>query len=133
MNSRSTILLASISGAMGILIGAFGAHALPQVLHKLEPDAFQQRADWLETGVKYHMYHAAALLALGLASSEKGRNYSRAAAAWTLGIVLFSGSLYVMTLSGIRVLGAVVPLGGVSLTVGWVLVAVTAGQRVTTE
>lgn len=113
-------------GALGILIGAFGAHSLPRILQGLDAEAFAEREAWLETGVKYHMYHAVAMLAIGLAGYREGSSFSISGIAWTIGILLFSGSLYVMTLTGIRVLGAIVPLGGVSFVIGWAMVAVSA-------
>ena len=125
MSARTILLASGIFGALGIAIGAFGAHALPNILKDLAPDEFTRRQAWLETGVKYHMYHVAALLAVGLAS-ERARGFSGSAIAWMVGILIFSGCLYAMTMTGIKVLGAVVPLGGVAFIVGWVLVIVNA-------
>ena len=129
MNARVIVVLAGIAGALGILIGAFGAHALPSVLPDLEAEAFAEREAWLETGVTYHMYHAVALLAVGLLGHRDDRRFSGAAIPWIAGILLFSGSLYAMTVSGVRVLGAVVPLGGISFVVGWVMVVISALKR----
>ena len=120
-------MLAGILGGLGIVIGAFGAHSLPNILKDLPEEELLKRADWLETGVKYHMYHAAALLAVALAG-EKWGSLAAPAILWVVGILVFSGCLYAMSLTGIRVLGAIVPLGGVAFIVGWVLVLLKGFQ-----
>jgi uncharacterized membrane protein YgdD (TMEM256/DUF423 family) len=105
--------LAGIMGALGVALGAFGAHGLKQVVtdaHLLEV--------W-ETGARYHLVHA---LALGLTALHPARPVW-AERAFLLGIVLFSGSLYAMTLTGVRVLGAVTPLGGIAFIAGWATLA----------
>lgn len=71
MNQRTVLILSGILGAMAIAIGAFGAHALPNILKDLSPADLAQRSDWLETGVKYHMYHVVAMLAVGLADERQ--------------------------------------------------------------
>ncbi len=121
MTSRTLLTLAAVVGALGIMIGAFGAHSLPNLLKDLPEADLLKRKEWLETGVTYHMYHAIALLALGMGGDRWNRSLSGPAIAWLVGILIFSGCLYAMSLTGIRVLGAVVPLGGVSFIVGWVL------------
>ncbi|HEX7242148.1 MAG TPA: DUF423 domain-containing protein [Longimicrobiaceae bacterium] len=100
--------------------GAFGAHALRA---RLAPDLLAV----FETGARYQMYHALALLAVAWAV-ERWPGGSAAAAGWafTAGIVVFSGSLYVLALTGVRWLGAVTPLGGVAFLAGWALLAWTA-------
>ena len=125
MSSRTILVIAGIVGALGIIIGAFGAHSLPNILKDLPEGELSKRKEWLETGVKYHMYHAAALLAIAMAGERMG-SFSSAATAWLVGILVFSGCLYAMSLTGIKVLGAVVPIGGVAFIVGWALVVVTA-------
>lgn len=130
MTSRTLLMIAGVIGALGIIIGAFGAHSLPNILKDLpEPDLLK-RKEWLETGVRYHMYHAAALLAVALASDKWG-SFSSAALLWIVGICVFSGCLYAMSLTGIRVLGAVVPIGGVAFIAGWGLVLLKAIQTKT--
>ena len=126
MNGKRIVVVSGLLGAAGILIGAFGAHLLPDIVTGLAADQFAQREAWLQTGVSYHMYHAVALLALGLFSYATNTKLGSPAVAWIIGVVLFSGSLYVMTLTGVRGLGAVVPVGGVSFVIGWVLVIVNA-------
>lgn len=125
MTSRMLLIIAALAGGTGVLIGAFGAHSLPNLLHDLPEQDLVRRKDWLETGVKYQMYHAAALLALALAG-EKWGSLSGPAVAWLIGILIFCGCLYAMSLTGIRVLGAVVPIGGVAFIVGWGLVLLKA-------
>lgn len=108
--------VAGVAGALGVLLGAFGAHGLKDVVtdpHLLEV--------W-ETGARYHLIHALALCAV----AAHPRRPNGAGIAFVAGMVLFSGSLYVMTLTGMRWLGAVTPLGGLSFIVGWVILAVRA-------
>ena len=126
MSTRTILLASGIIGALGIAFGAFGAHSLPKILKDLPQEEILQRQAWLETGVRYHMYHAVALLAIGLTGQRAEQNFSASGIAWLLGILIFSGCLYAMTLTGIRVLGAIVPIGGVAFIVGWVMVLVTA-------
>jgi uncharacterized membrane protein YgdD (TMEM256/DUF423 family) len=105
------LLLAAINGFLAVAAGAFGAHALQGTLDAAALQTF-------ETGVRYHMYHA---LALGLtALAFKERAAARVAAVLFLtGILLFSGSLYALALTGVRALGMVTPFGGVAFLAGW--------------
>ncbi len=104
-------LLVGIAGASAVLLGAFGAHALRDVL-----DA-QQRELW-RTAVDYHVWHALGLaLAVGLG---RGRGRRVAMVAFALGIVLFSGSLYTLALGAPRWTGIITPFGGLAFVVGWV-------------
>lgn len=110
--------LASGLGFAAVALGAFGAHALKGWLATLEDGA--QRLAWWETATTYHLTHA---LALGLAAMVLARVEHVAAriACWAfvVGVALFSGSLYTMTLTGVRWLGAITPLGGLALLLGW--------------
>jgi len=114
--------LAGVYGALAVGMGAFGAHALKARLAEL-PDAVE-RLGWWQTAATYHLIHA---LAIGLAawaiSAFPGR--ANVVAAWLFagGILIFSGSLYAMTLSGARWLGAMTPFGGSMLIAGWVAIA----------
>lgn len=105
-------------GFLAVAFGAFGAHGLKKKLEPLTDGA--QRLAWWETGAHYHLTHA---LALGLVAFMIAKAPSSAATAsgWLFlaGMLLFSGSLYTMTLTGIRVLGAVTPIGGLCLLLGW--------------
>lgn len=111
------IAAGAVNAALSVAAGAFGAHALKARLS----------ADMLaifETGARYHMYHALALVLVGLfAAARPAANVAPAGWAMLAGIVLFSGSLYALALSGVRVLGAITPLGGVAFLVGWALLA----------
>jgi uncharacterized membrane protein YgdD (TMEM256/DUF423 family) len=115
--------LGALSALLAVAAGAFGAHALRD---RLAPDLLTV----FETGARYQMYHALALILTGL---ELERSDARAlrAAGWLFvaGTLVFSGSLYALALSGVRVLGAVTPLGGVAFMAGWVAFAVGVGRR----
>ena len=106
------ILSAALLGAIGVLLGAFGAHGLRA---RLTPE---QLGSW-QTAVEYHLLHAVALLALALYASAAERSVGLTAGLWTAGIVLFSGSIYGLVLGGPRWLGPVTPLGGLFLIFGW--------------
>ena len=107
----------SVLAGLGVVFGAFGAHALKASLSAEMLTTF-------ETGVRYQMYHGLGLLAVAWAIS-KWPDRRLAAAAWLLlaGTVVFSGSLYILVLSGVRWFGAITPIGGVALIAGWGLVA----------
>lgn len=114
---------AALLGFLAVALGAFGAHGLKSRLGAL-PDGVE-RLEWWKTAAQYHLAHALALaLAAGLfGDTRAGR---AACVAFVLGIVLFAGSLYTMTLTGTRWLGAVTPLGGLALLAGWACLAVAA-------
>ncbi|HVU35254.1 MAG TPA: DUF423 domain-containing protein [Opitutaceae bacterium] len=127
---RFPLLAAGIFGTAGVALGAMGAHALQPLLTE------RGMAQVWETGARYHIYHAIALLGLAafLRSSTSVAEANRlvwAARCWTLGIVLFSGSLYWFAVGGPHGLVYVTPLGGVALLVGWVFVIAAAWCRVT--
>lgn len=114
--------IGAASGAIGVVMGAFGAHAL-----KARLDA-EMLAVW-ETAARYHLVHALALLAAAWAL-DRWPGAASATAPWLFlaGTVLFSGSLYALALTGIRALGAVTPLGGLCLILGWVTLAIAAAR-----
>lgn len=119
---RTFFLLAALSGFIGVALGAFGAHGLRT---RLSPDMIAV----FETGVRYQMYHALALLLTAAIAARLGGTLILAAGwLFTAGIVLFSGSLYVLALSGIGVLGAITPLGGVAFLLGWACLALAAAR-----
>ncbi|SFF59879.1 Uncharacterized membrane protein YgdD, TMEM256/DUF423 family [Fontimonas thermophila] len=107
--------LGAVYGLLGVALGAFGAHALRGQL----PEGLL--SVW-KTAVEYQMYHALALVLVGvlLRSAESGLLYA-AAVCFAVGVLLFSGSLYVLCLSGVRAWGVVTPFGGVLLIAGWAL------------
>lgn len=117
------IVAGAINGFLAVAFGAFGAHALKEKLSE------KYLAIW-ETAVQYQMFHALALVAIGILMSSKlfGHVSSLNAAGYFIlvGIILFSGSLYVLSLTGIGVLGAITPIGGVAFLVGWILLIVAA-------
>lgn len=110
-------VLGCFMAGLGVAAGAFGAHALKQ---RLVPDLLAV----FETGVRYQMYHALGLLAVAFASDRwRGVNFSPAGWLFLIGIILFSGSLYALCLTGLRVLGAITPLGGLCFLAAWALLA----------
>ncbi|MBK7973097.1 MAG: DUF423 domain-containing protein [Deltaproteobacteria bacterium] len=112
--------IGAILGFLGVALGAFAAHGLKQRLPAEMLIVF-------ETGVRYHMYHALALLAVGL-TVARGPSAALVAAGWLFlaGIAIFSGSLYALAISGVRTLGMITPLGGVAFLAGWIAFAVGA-------
>lgn len=106
------LIVAALAGASGVALGAFGAHGLRA---RLDEAAL---ATW-HTAVLYHLFHALALLALALFARATGRAVGLPAALFAAGIVLFSGSLYLLALTHWRWLGPLTPLGGVALLAGW--------------
>lgn len=117
--SKLYLLIAAASGFFAVALGAFGAHGLKQ---KLSADMLAV----YQTGVQYHFYHTLALfgVALLLLQLPQSTALRWSAALFFIGIIIFSGSLYVLAISGVRWLGAVTPLGGVAFLVGWILLAV---------
>jgi uncharacterized membrane protein YgdD (TMEM256/DUF423 family) len=122
---RLFLLLSGVNGLLAVALGAFGAHSLKRSLASLGDAA--QRLGWWETAAHYHLMHA---LALGLSAQLVARGAGTAAQVagygFLVGILLFCGSLYAMTLTGVRALGAVTPLGGLAFMVGWAAVVVAA-------
>ena len=102
--------LAAFFGLLGVALGAFGAHAFKD---RLSADGL----DWWKTATLYHLVHAAAMLGSGRADGRA----SVSTWSFAVGIVLFSGSLYAMALTDVRAFGAVTPIGGAALLVGWAL------------
>lgn len=111
------IVAGALNGALAVMAGAFGAHGLKA---RLSPDLL---AVW-HTGAEYQMYHALALLLAGvLAASQPQLALNGAGVAFLVGILLFSGALYVLALTGMKALGAVAPFGGTAFIVGWLWLA----------
>lgn len=124
MNQRTTLTTGGILAALAVAIGAFGAHGLKEIL--LE----NQRTETFELAVKYQFYHSFALLIAGLLMNFYGdRKLRLAAVFFAIGILLFSGSLYVLSLTGITKLGAVTPFGGVGFIAGWVLMVMGIARK----
>ncbi len=113
--SKIFLILGSSFAGLAVAIGAFGAHALKSVLEATN------RMETFETAVKYQFYHALALLVLGLLMQKfDHRMFSWAGYGFVAGIILFSGSLYILSLSGVTKWGAVTPLGGIAFLIGWI-------------
>ncbi|GMV98580.1 MAG: membrane protein [Phycisphaerae bacterium] len=114
------LLIGAVNGFLAVAAGAFGAHGLKSRVSAELLVVF-------ETAARYQMYHALALLAVGRAAAQ-GPSWAAAAAGWCflVGVVLFCGSLYVMTFTGARWLGAITPFGGTAMLIGWALLAAAA-------
>jgi uncharacterized membrane protein YgdD (TMEM256/DUF423 family) len=115
------IILAAINGFLAVALGAFGAHGL-------EGKVSERMIEIWKTGVTYQMFHAGGLFVVALLMERFSSTGLLSSAGWSflIGIVLFSGSLYILTLSGVKILGAITPLGGVAFLIGWVLIIVAA-------
>lgn len=114
--SKNTLLTACILGASGVMIGAFGAHGLKDLLESTG------RTTTFETAVKYHMYHALALMAVGIIGNFVSHKFLKwALYSMVVGVLVFSGSLYLLCILNIPILGAITPIGGVLLIAGWLL------------
>ena len=123
MDARKTLALAGALIALATILGAFGAHALKA---HLSPD----KLTVYETALRYHFFHALGLLAIGvLMRSVDGELLRWSALLVLVGIILFSGSLYLLTFGAPRFLGVVTPLGGLALIVGWGMFAVTMWRQ----
>ena len=115
----SRVRMAAISGALAVGLGAFGAHALADLLAK------NGTLEIWKTASLYHFINTLALLVLGLIGERAGRSWCLLGA----GTIVFSGSLYVLALTNIKWLGAITPIGGVLMIVGWLLLAVRFGRQ----
>lgn len=120
---KKFIVTGALHGFLAVALGAFGAHALKDIVDDYGLGIW-------ETAVQYQMFHATGLLIIGLLMSSKllgeVKQLKLAGIFFNLGIVFFAGSLYVLAISGIKVLGAITPIGGVLFLAGWVLIIVSA-------
>ncbi|MFW6023572.1 MAG: DUF423 domain-containing protein [Myxococcota bacterium] len=122
---RVFLIASGIYGFLAVALGAFGAHALQAFFERVEDGV--KRAGWWETATQYHLAHAVALgVVAWVASRAPGPAATAAGWGFLVGVLLFSGSLYAMTLTGFRGLGMVTPFGGLSLLVGWAALTVAA-------
>ncbi len=120
---KTILMFASALLALAVATGAFGAHALKTHL------SAEMLQTW-KTGVDYHFYHALGLLAVGVLAVIAPSAYLKwSAVLLTAGIILFSGSLYALALSGVKALGAITPLGGLSFIAGWVLLLLAVWKK----
>lgn len=117
---RTFVAIGALCGLLGVAAGAFGAHSLRE---RLSPDLLAV----FETGARYQMYHALALLAVAWAATRWSSAWLTASGwLFVAGIVIFSGSLYLLSLTGVRWLGAITPIGGVAFLAGWACLALAA-------
>jgi uncharacterized membrane protein YgdD (TMEM256/DUF423 family) len=114
---KTWLAIAAINGSISVAAGAFGAHGLEE---RLTPEMLAH----FETGARYHMYHALAMLLTAVAAPHINAGTGRAACiSFLTGIVLFSGSLYVLSITGVKQLGMITPFGGFAFLIGWALLA----------
>jgi uncharacterized membrane protein YgdD (TMEM256/DUF423 family) len=117
---KTLMFVGALLAGVGVALGAFGAHGLRG---RLSPEMLAV----FETGVRYHMYHSLAILVTAaLMSRVEGRAIVIAGWSFATGILIFSGSLYALALSGVTILGAITPIGGLAFLVGWVSLAIAA-------
>jgi uncharacterized membrane protein YgdD (TMEM256/DUF423 family) len=121
---RNFLLIGAVLGFLAVAFGAFGAHALKS---RLTPELLLV----FETGVRYQMYHVFALLIVAAAIGHIGSARLLVTAGWFFfaGILLFSGSLYALALTDVRILGAITPLGGLMFLIGWACLAIFAAAK----
>ncbi|MHA7112448.1 DUF423 domain-containing protein [Sunxiuqinia elliptica] len=121
--NKTILLTAAFLLALAVILGAFGAHGLKE---KLGNEMMQI----YKTGVEYHFYHALGLLLVGVLSAQMPSSLMNwSAICLTVGIVIFSGSLYTLAITGVRWLGAITPLGGLSFIAGWVLLFIAVWKK----
>ena len=119
---RFFFIVGAIMAFLAVALGAFGAHALK---NRLTPDMLEI----FEVGVRYHMYHALGLLAVAWATSRwPESNVTAAGWAFIVVIIIFSGSLYILSMTGMRWFGAVTPLGGLAFLIGWAILVWSVGR-----
>jgi len=126
---RRMTAVAAVIGALGVLIGAFGAHGLENYLtarFDLSPETLARRSEQFDVAVRYHLVHAAAMLALCALPSLSAGYFNTAAALMIVGALLFSGSLYVLVATNTTWLGMITPIGGISWVVAWAVIAIGA-------
>jgi len=116
--------LGALNLALAVMLGAFGAHGL-------KAKVTAEQLAWWHTGVDYHFYHALGLLVIGALMATQPQLALPKGSAWALqiGIVIFSGSLYAMTLGAPRWFGAITPIGGTAFIIGWLWLAYAAWQK----
>ena len=113
MGKKTQIIIAALLGFLAVALGAFGAHGLSNLLS-------EKMLETYKTGVLYHLIHSAILLAISLSAYK----LTRAFIFITIGIIFFSFSLYIYSVTGMSLFAMITPLGGVSFLIGWILIAV---------
>lgn len=124
LRSKNILILAALMGFLSVAIGAFAAHALKNLLPSYA-------LMWVDTGVKYQMFHGGVLLILGFVLKQwpEWTMIKWAAASFLVGVLLFSGSLYIMAATQIKALGMITPIGGIALLVGWLCLLIAAFKQ----
>jgi len=117
------LILGAVNAMLAVALGAFGAHGL-------EGKITDKYLEVWKTGVTYQMFHAIGLFIVAFLASRFPQSSLINASGWAMfiGIILFSGSLYVLSTSGIKVLGAITPFGGVAFIIGWILLVIAAAK-----
>lgn len=120
---RKIAVVACIVAMIGVGLGAFGSHILGE---RIGEDALKT----FQTGIQYHFIHALAMLIVAIVMGVWGESRRLAWAAWLFfaGIVMFSGSLYLLSTTGLKIFGPITPLGGVAFIAGWILLALSMGR-----
>lgn len=117
MTPRSWIIMGSLHMALAVILGAFAAHALKSMLNEYSTDIYK-------TGNFYHFIHALALIMVGVLQQQFDLDLTISGFSFFIGIVLFSGSLYSIALTGVKGLGAITPIGGLLFIIGWAYMAI---------
>lgn len=124
MKSHEVIRTASVFGLLAIVIGTFGTHSLENILVE------NNRVETFETALQYHFHHTLALLFISVLFQYKSNSYLKwVVYLFVIGIVIFSGSLYVLALTNITLLGAITPFGGLSFIAGWIVLFLSAKEK----
>lgn len=120
MNAKSGIIYASLLLALAVIIGAFGAHGLEKMVEASKLATF-------ETGVRYHIYHAFAILVTSvIALNRSEMKITKAIVFFSIGILLFSFGCYAYVLTGVKSIAMIVPFGGTSFVIGWIMLVLGA-------
>ncbi len=123
--NKTWLIISAVSGFFSVAIGAFGAHGLKEKLIKNALAAQLDKNHYIDifnTGVKYQMFHTVALMIVSyLMYTYSEKNYQWAGICFLAGIIVFSGSLYALSVTGIKVLGAITPIGGLCFLAGWII------------
>ncbi len=134
MSAVSWMRIGAIWGFLAVSMGAFGAHGLEERFQAVGVSTggmtVERLKDNFRTAAQYHMYCALAILAVGLFAATGRSGAALQVSGWSflVGSSIFSGSLYILSISGIRWLGAITPIGGVGILVGWIALAIAAGS-----
>ncbi len=131
--TKTAGLIAAVMGATGVMIGAFGAHGLPEYLQQQGIDSAEllsKRLDQFEVGVRYQLIHALALLCVWSGASQLTPKLRMLTVwSWTLGVLVFSGLLYLLVALNQPKLGMIVPIGGVLMIVGWITLGLSIWMK----